>query len=176
MTENLWYDNMAVGKNTLGKIMARVSEEAKLSKRYTNHCIRSTCITNLYENGIEARHIMEISGHKSESSVRSYTKRLGENKQREISNILNRCVKSETETAPKHPRTSSPSSPVQEQPVPDFLDDGILDLMPEILPDSVLASIETYENNYLATNVHLPQGFSIQNINGSNIHFHFNTK
>lgn len=176
MTENLWYDNMAVGKNTLGKIMAKVSEEAKLSKRYTNHCIRATCITNLDENGIETRHIMEISGHKSESSVRSYTKRLGENKQREISNILNRCVKSETETAPKHPRTSSPSSTVQEQPVPDFLDDGILDLMPEILPDSVLASIETYENNYLATNVHLPQGFSIQNINGSNIHFHFNTK
>lgn len=84
MTENLWYDNMAVGKNTLGKIMAKVSEEAKLSKRYTNHCIRATCITNLDENGIETRHIMEISGNKSESSVRSYTKRLGENKQKKL--------------------------------------------------------------------------------------------
>lgn len=50
MTENLSYDNMTVGDITLGKIMAKVSEEAKLSKRCTYHCIRAICVTYLDEN------------------------------------------------------------------------------------------------------------------------------
>jgi site-specific recombinase XerD len=78
--EALWYDSVAVGKNTLGNIMQKLSEEAKLSKPYTNHCIRATCITNLDDNDIETRHIMGLSGHKSESAIRSYTKRLSEKK------------------------------------------------------------------------------------------------
>ena len=44
VSEALWYDNLAVGKNTSGNIMQTLSEEAKLSKPYTNHCIRATCI------------------------------------------------------------------------------------------------------------------------------------
>ena len=55
VTQNLWYDNMAVGKNALGNVMAKLSKETKLSKRYTNYCIRAICITNLDENGIETR-------------------------------------------------------------------------------------------------------------------------
>ena len=49
-------------------MMAKISQVCNLSKRYTNHCIRSTCITALYDNGIETRHIMGLSGHKSESA------------------------------------------------------------------------------------------------------------
>ncbi|VDI51113.1 Hypothetical predicted protein [Mytilus galloprovincialis] len=41
------------------------------------------------ESGIEARHIMRASGHRSEASIRSYSKRLSENKQREMSDSLN---------------------------------------------------------------------------------------
>lgn len=53
----------------------------------------------------------------------------------------------ETKPVPKDLR---PSASVQEQP--DFLDDGLLELMPGILPDGVLANIKTYENNYLMFN------------------------
>ncbi|XP_066925857.1 uncharacterized protein [Clytia hemisphaerica] len=38
---------------------------------YTNHCIRATSISMLDDVGMEARHIMTVSGHKSESSIRS---------------------------------------------------------------------------------------------------------
>jgi hypothetical protein len=69
--------NLAVGKNTLGGMMAKISQVCNLSKRYTNHCIRSTCITALYDNGIETRHIMGLSGHKSESAVRAYNINFG---------------------------------------------------------------------------------------------------
>ena len=41
---------------------------------YTNHSIRATTITILDRNGYEAKHIMSVSGHRSESSLKSYTK------------------------------------------------------------------------------------------------------
>ena len=41
------YENKPVGKNTLGIMMKTISENAKLSKTYTNHCIRKTTATGL---------------------------------------------------------------------------------------------------------------------------------
>ena len=69
-----WFDNQVVGVKTLEKLMKIISKEAGLSQIYTNHCIRATCITLLDSAGFEARHIMSVSGHKSESSIRSYAK------------------------------------------------------------------------------------------------------
>ena len=69
-----WYDNQVIGVKTIEKWMKRLSAHAKLSMLYTNHSIRSTCITMLDAAGFEARHIMAISGHRSEASIRSYAK------------------------------------------------------------------------------------------------------
>ena len=52
--------------------MKRISKKANLSKTYTNHSIRATAVTVLDRSGFEARHIMTIGGHKSESSIGSY--------------------------------------------------------------------------------------------------------
>jgi len=54
--------------------MKNISREAKLSKCYTNHSIRATAVTILDKSGFEARHIMVVSGHKNEASIRSYSK------------------------------------------------------------------------------------------------------
>jgi hypothetical protein len=62
--EPIWYANMPVGVNPLGKMIPQISELAGLSQIYTNHCIRSTTITTLDQAGVEARHIMRISGHR----------------------------------------------------------------------------------------------------------------
>ena len=70
----IWYDNMVVGANKLGNKMKTLSVEAKLSTEYTNHSIRATTITILDRNGYEARHIMSVSGHRNESSIKSYSK------------------------------------------------------------------------------------------------------
>ena len=70
----IWYDNIVVGESTLGKKMKVMSHQAKLSTIYTNHSIRETTITILERSGFEARHIMSVSGHRNESSIKTYSK------------------------------------------------------------------------------------------------------
>ena len=69
-----WYDAQVLGVNYLGNLMKNISADAKLSVMYTNHCIRATSVTILDESGVEARHIMSVSGHRTESSIRSYAR------------------------------------------------------------------------------------------------------
>ena len=38
----IWYTKQHIGKNTLGAFMSELSKNCKLSKHYTNHCIRVT--------------------------------------------------------------------------------------------------------------------------------------
>ena len=68
------YNNMVVGENTLGKKMRVISQQAEWSTTYTNHSIRATTITILDRSGFETRHIMSVSGHRNESSIKSYSK------------------------------------------------------------------------------------------------------
>ena len=64
-----WYDNMVVGEKSLGGMMKNISRESQLSRVYTNHSIRAITITILDSNGVEARDIMSLSGHRSASSL-----------------------------------------------------------------------------------------------------------
>ncbi|CAB3992280.1 hypothetical protein AC249_AIPGENE19185 [Paramuricea clavata] len=91
---------------------------------YTNHYIRAAAVTVLDQKNFEARHIVRVSGHKSEASIRSYSRRLSEEKQRDISNSLSHycCFPShamsdirlvpnpESEPAAKVPRLVTESS------------------------------------------------------------------
>ena len=76
--DKIWYHggskNAGLGKNPLGEFMADLSKSAELSVRYTNHCVRATCITILDSEGFEACDIMTVSSHKSEQSIKSYCK------------------------------------------------------------------------------------------------------
>ena len=70
----VWYDNMVLGEHTLGKKMKVLSQQANLSIIYTNHSIRATTVTIFDRSGFEARHIMSVSSHRSESSIKNYCK------------------------------------------------------------------------------------------------------
>ncbi len=83
-----WYTRAPLGKNPLGNMMRSISTTACLSRTYTNHCIRATAITALDDAGVEARHIMRTTGHKSEASIRSYASRVCDEKKRSISDTL----------------------------------------------------------------------------------------
>ena len=95
-----WYDRQAVGKNTLGNKLKTISTEAKTSRIYTNHCLRATTITTLDEHGFEARHIMSVSGHKSESSLKHYS-RVPEGHKRKMSLCLAEKCHSKSNSAKK---------------------------------------------------------------------------
>jgi hypothetical protein len=62
----VWYYRQKIGVNTLAKFMSNLSTLASLSVSYSNHSIRATSITVMDDAGIEARHIMRISGHRYE--------------------------------------------------------------------------------------------------------------
>ena len=75
-------------KNTLGEFMSKISERAALSRIYTNHCIRATCITLLSEAGFEGRHIITVSSHHSEESVKSYCRETSNEQKRDMSKSI----------------------------------------------------------------------------------------
>ncbi len=55
---------------------------------YTNHSICATCVTKLDQANFESCHIMAVSSHKSESTVKTYAKKCLECKKREMSETL----------------------------------------------------------------------------------------
>ncbi|XP_031564984.1 uric acid degradation bifunctional protein TTL-like [Actinia tenebrosa] len=42
MEDDVWYENSPLGHNTLGKMMDTMSREARLSKMYSNYCLKGT--------------------------------------------------------------------------------------------------------------------------------------
>lgn len=69
--DETWYEKRPLGKNKLRNMMSDLSRAAALSKNYANYCIRATAISALGRAGYEARHIMTVSGHRNEASIKS---------------------------------------------------------------------------------------------------------
>ena len=86
---------MVVGERTVGEEMKNISREAKVSKCYTNHSIKATAVTILDKSGFEARHIMAVSGHKNEASIRRYSKTDICTKKKMSETLTTRCEASE---------------------------------------------------------------------------------
>ena len=94
-----WYTTKPLGIHGIGSMMKNISKRLQLSEMYTNHCIRATVVTLLSAEGIEARQIMRVTGHKSESSLRSYDSDNPAELKRKISNILAGSSPSSTTTS-----------------------------------------------------------------------------
>ena len=84
-----WYCSKDIlGKNTLSTMMKNLSQRACLSRKYTNHCIRPTVVTNLKDLGYQNHEIQAVTGHKRTESIENYNKRISVVKKRKISNAL----------------------------------------------------------------------------------------
>ena len=88
--DQIWFENSPIGVNKIGSMMKEISKDAKLSRVYSNHCVRSTTVTVLDAAGIPIHRIMQTSGHRNESSVKFYCDRQTLEKEKESSNILAR--------------------------------------------------------------------------------------
>ena len=71
---DIWYKQRKVGPNPLSTFMSRISDEAKLSKIYTNHSIRVTGTTLLGRCNFSSKQIMSVTGHRSVNSLSVYQK------------------------------------------------------------------------------------------------------
>ena len=72
--------------------MKDLSKAANLSKIYTNHCVRATAITLWSNAGLSNRHIMSLSGHRNENSLRSYNTRPSSQQLQLCSNVLSTAL------------------------------------------------------------------------------------
>ena len=72
--DEVWYTGQPLGKNTLSLMMRRISEKAELSRVYTNHSVRASCITKLADSGVPDSLIMATSGHKRAESIKTYNR------------------------------------------------------------------------------------------------------
>ena len=64
--------NQRVGVNLLKNILPELSEQSGIDVRYTNHSLRATAITRMFNSGIPEKVIAETSGHRSTKSLRFY--------------------------------------------------------------------------------------------------------
>jgi hypothetical protein len=160
------YSCMARGKNHLGGVMRELSEEAGLSQIYTNHCVRATVCTMLDAEGVPAREIMDVTGHKSVSSLDHYINKTSLKRKAEMSKILH------SHTAGN---TKGPSSPVAST---SHANGG--GIMPSAMicnPKSPIIPMNVSQAMSLSRNVTrklatIFPGANIENIQNFHLHFH----
>jgi hypothetical protein len=68
--------------------MTEISRAANLSKEYTNHSCRATTVHVLDEAEFPSRHIMSITGHISETSLKTYSGKPSENTKKRMSKVI----------------------------------------------------------------------------------------
>ena len=88
-----WFEGRVVGKDPLERFMKFLSADLELSISYTNHSIQSTVIMTLDQNGFEARHIMKLSSHKNEATIKEYAVKCPDTKKREMCESLSNAIK-----------------------------------------------------------------------------------
>ena len=76
----------------LSDMMLNLSKKYKLSQRYANHWVRVTSIQLLDDESVPGRHIVRISGHKSEASIKTYARKLSSASKRSISDTFNKAT------------------------------------------------------------------------------------
>ncbi|CAH3185646.1 unnamed protein product [Porites lobata] len=87
--------------------MENISSKAELSERYTNHCIRASTITALYQRGVDAKQICAITKHKDERSLSHYISQTTSEQKRQCSRLL-------PEAFYGHPPTQTPKTHVRQ--------------------------------------------------------------
>ena len=69
----VWFADRAIGINTLQKTVKDMCSRAGLTGFYSNHSLRATSATRMYNADVQEQVIQEVTGHRS-LAVRSYKK------------------------------------------------------------------------------------------------------
>lgn len=84
---DVWYTAQAVGHNTLASTVSRLCKDAGIEGFFTNHSLRTSAATRLFDAGVDEQVIMLRTGHRSTGGVRSY-KRATESLKKQTSQVL----------------------------------------------------------------------------------------
>ncbi len=65
---NVWYTDRPFGKNALSKIVKTMCEKARLTgEKFTNHSLRASTATRMFQCGVDEQVIKTVTGHKSDA-------------------------------------------------------------------------------------------------------------
>ncbi len=92
-----WYSIVPVGHNTLQLTVHRLCSAAGIEGYKTNHSLRVTAATRLYQAGVDEQLIMKRTGHRSIEGVRIY-KRVSDEQEQAVSAILQQSSSTTTIT------------------------------------------------------------------------------
>lgn len=98
-TPTCWYSSIPLGHTLLSNTVARLCKMAGIEGYKTNHSLRATSTSRLYQSGVDEQLVMERSGHRSLEGVRCY-KRTSDSQRQAVSDILNGCNRSQVNSAP----------------------------------------------------------------------------
>ena len=82
-----WYVAVPIGKNVLAKMVSTICDEAGISGKKTNHSLRVSGTTSLFNAGVPERVIQQRTGHRSIEGLRIY-ERITDEQEMAVSNIL----------------------------------------------------------------------------------------
>ncbi len=68
----IWYYKKAAGRETLGNVVKNIMKKAGFKGYFTNHSLRRSCATRLYDAGVPEQVIQETTGHLSSDGIKAY--------------------------------------------------------------------------------------------------------
>ena len=92
-TVSVWYDTKCLAKRTFSIFMADMCKSSKLCKSYTPHCLRATVIQMMNNRGFSSRHIMFMSGHRCETSLKPYSRNSSAQQKKALSSTISKVIK-----------------------------------------------------------------------------------
>lgn len=98
---DVWFTTVPVGHNPLSQTVKRLCEAAGIQGFKTNHSLRVTSATRLFQSGLDEQLIMSRTGHRSVEGVRAY-KRVNSEQKQNLSDVLNTATNGST--ASKKPK------------------------------------------------------------------------
>jgi integrase len=97
----LWYAAQPLGRHKLANVVSDVCKQGGLSGYRTNHSLRASAASRLYDENVDEQLICEVTGHRS-NAVRNY-KRTTTSLKRKVNSVVQGVQSSDMSTDTKLP-------------------------------------------------------------------------
>ena len=65
--KSVWYSTVPLGHNKLNSMVKTMMSEAGVEGYYTNHSLRATAVSRLFQNDVDDKLIKGVTGHRSDA-------------------------------------------------------------------------------------------------------------
>ena len=106
---NIWFKDQAMGENTLGDVIKTLFANANVEGHFTNHSLRRSKVTRLFQAGFEKESIKNQTGHKSDAGIMAY-RELSMNEKRSFQMNIEKSTTGECSLTVNDSRSNSGSN------------------------------------------------------------------